>query len=57
MLLCFEYLPNGSLEKYINGMIVWCVMFLSISISFVVDSLVHVSRMYNSITINSSIIK
>lgn len=33
--LCFEYLPNGSLEKYINGMIVWCVvMFLSISISF-----------------------
>ena len=27
-LLCFEYLPKGSLDKYISGMTVWPPTFL-----------------------------
>jgi serine/threonine protein kinase len=28
-LLCFEYLPNGSLDQYITGRIMWHTVFLS----------------------------
>lgn len=29
-LLCFEYIPKGSLDKYITGMTVWLAIFLFI---------------------------
>ena len=29
-LLCFEYIPNGSLDLYLNGMTMWPLTFLFI---------------------------
>ena len=41
-LLCFEYLPNGSLDKYITGRIMWPAKVLLTCIIIIEDLLFSV---------------